>query len=262
MDDKCLESENWLAVAIGNSRLHWAWFRHAIFVEQWNTSHLSTEIRPNHIPQQYLATNFKQQNLTKLTPVYLASVVPKQTKLWRNYADLNLVSLKDIDIKNIYPTMGIDRALAVWGAGETYGYPCLVIDGGTALTFTAVDSLKQLLGGAILPGLKLQFNNLKHRTANLPEISLPETLPPRWTLDTNQAIASGVIHTQIAGIHSYIIDWQRKFLNSKVIFTGGDADVLTQYLHIQFPEIMPQIIVDHNLVFWGIKLVYKLRTLS
>ncbi|WP_019508767.1 pantothenate kinase [Pleurocapsa sp. PCC 7319] len=262
MNDKCLELENWLAVAIGNSRLHWAWFRHNILIEQWDTPHLSTEIRLNQIPQQFLATNFKQQNLTKPTPIYLASVVPKQTKLWQNYADLNLVTLKDVDIKNIYPTMGIDRALAVWGAGETYGYPCLVIDGGTALTFTAVNPIKQLLGGAILPGLRLQFTSLKQRTANLPEITLPKILPPRWTLDTNQAIASGVIHTQIAGIHSYIIDWQRKFLNSKVIFTGGDANVLAQYLSIQFPEIMPQIIVDQNLVFWGIKSVYKSRNLS
>jgi len=44
------------------------------------------------------------------------------------------------------------RALAVLGAGKKYGFPCLVIDAGTALTFTGVDRDKKLVGGAIDPG--------------------------------------------------------------------------------------------------------------
>ena len=262
MDDQGLDSENWLAVAIGNSRLHWAWFQHNILIEQWHTPHLLTEIRPNQLPQKFLSTNFRQQNFIKLPPVYLASVVPKQLMLWQNYANLNLVTLQDVDLKKIYPTIGIDRALAVWGAGEVYSYPCLIIDGGTALTFTGVDPQKQLFGGAILPGLRLQLNSLKQKTANLPEINLPKTLPPRWALNTDQAISSGIIYTNISGIQSYIVDWQQKFLNSKVIFTGGDANLLAQYLHTQFPAITPNVIVDQNLIFWGMKLVYQRRTSS
>ena len=262
MDHKCLELANWLAVAIGNSRLHWACFKHDILSQRWDTPHLSTEISLNQLPLEFLSTHFRQQNSTKSLPVYLASVVPKQTKLWQNYTNLNLVTLKDVDLKNIYSNMGIDRALAVWGAGETYSYPCLIIDGGTALTFTAVDPQKRIVGGAILPGLWLQLTSLKQKTAALPEITLPKTLPSRWALDTELAIASGVIHTQIAGIHSYIVDWQRKFPNSKVVFTGGDADVLAQYLNIQFPEIASPVIIDQNLVFWGMKFVYKRRFLS
>ena len=42
--------------------------------------------------------------------------------------------------------MGIDRALAGFGAGKQFGFPCLVIDAGTALTFTAIDPQKQFFG--------------------------------------------------------------------------------------------------------------------
>ncbi len=151
--------------------------------------------------------------------------------------------------------MGIDRALAIWGAAETYGYPCLVIDGGTALTFTGVDAQRQLVGGAILPGLKTQFKSLQQATAALPEITLPQSLPTRWALATDKAIASGVIYTVITGIHSFIVDWCQRFPQSRVVFTGGDAAILDRYLQNQFSQLPTSIIVDRDLVFWGIKLI-------
>ena len=250
---------NWLALAIGNSRLHWAWFKHDTSIETWNTRHLSITVEEHSLPQQFLSRNLIEQNFTRI-PVYLASVVPRQTELWRNYSQLNLISIKDVELTNTYPTMGIDRALAAWGAISTYHQPCLVIDGGTALTLTAVNEQRQLLGGAILPGLRAQFTTLKQKTAGLPEIKIPNTLPPRWALDTERAIASGVVYTTIAGIHSYIVDWLRQFPLSKVIFTGGDGELLSQYLHSCFPEAQ-QTVIDRNLVFWGI-LVYKQQRTS
>jgi type III pantothenate kinase len=147
--------------------------------------------------------------------------------------------------------------LAVLGAIATYNEACLVIDGGTALTFTGVDKNKQLQGGAILPGLHTQIITLKQKTAELPKIDLPHTLPPRWALDTEQAIASGIIYTAIAGINSYITDWLKRFPTSQVIFTGGDAKLLFQYLHLQFPIIAKRTIIDQNLIFWGTKIIYQ-----
>ncbi|MDJ0573047.1 MAG: pantothenate kinase [Pleurocapsa sp. MO_192.B19] len=258
MNNKYLEFDNWLALAIGNSRLHWAWFKHDILIENWHTPHLPTEVKCNQLPQEFLSPNFVQQNFTQI-PIYLASVVPKQTKIWQNYTSLNLITLKDIGLKNIYPTMGIDRALAVWGAGEIYSYPCLIIDGGTALTFTGVDQYQQLVGGAILSGLRSQLMGLKQKTAALPEITFPKTLPPRWALNTDQAIASGIIYTIIAGIHGYIVNWQQQFPHSQVIFTGGDANLLAKYLHLQFPKIAQKTIIDQQLIFLGIKLVCQQR---
>lgn len=242
---------NKIYLAIGNSRLHWAWFKDSVLIENWDTPHLSNKVIGDRLPLELLSDNLSEQNLTAI-PVNLASVVPQQTELWQNYINLNVITLKDIGLKNIYPTMGIDRALAVWGGGETYGYPCLVIDGGTALTFTGVDRQQQLIGGAIFPGLRSQLTNINQKTAALPQIDLPTTLPPRWAMNTEGAIASGIIHTIVAGIHSYITDWQQQYSDSPIIFTGGDAQILTQYLRAQHPPV--RVITDPHLIFWGINL--------
>lgn len=251
-----MKKSNWLALAIGNSRLHWAWFEGNTLIETWNTRHLSIAVG-QRLPQQFLSSNLVEQDLTNI-PVYLASVVPRQTALWQNYSQLNLITIKDVELSNTYPTIGIDRALAAWGAIVTYAQSCLVIDSGTALTLTAVNEQRQLIGGAILPGLRAQFITLEQKTAALPEIKIPNTLPPRWALDTNRAIASGIVYTTTAGIYSYIVDWLRKFPLGKVIFTGGDGKLLSQYLHSCYPEAR-QTVIDPNLVFWGI-LVYKQRS--
>ena len=251
-----MENErNWLALAIGNSRLHWGWFKQQNLVEVWDTPHLANPVRRDRLPHP-IQGNLTRQGLNNL-PVYLASVVTDQTKLWQDYDNLTLVSLKDIELINIYPSLGVDRALAAWGAVSTYNQACLVIDGGTALTFTGVDSQGKLIGGAILPGLRSQLLSLQQKTAALPEIQLPDSLPPRWALNTEQAIASGIIYTAIASIQGYIVDWLRQFPDSQVIFTGGDGELLSRFLHQQFPYLGVQTTVNRELIFQGIRLVYE-----
>ena len=246
---------NWLGLVIGNSRSHWAWFKDDVLVETWERQHLSTAIEGKKIPPEMLSSQLISLSLTEL-PIYLASVVPQQTTLWQKYPRIKQATLANINLENIYPTMGIDRALAIWGAGETYGYPCLVIDGGTALTFTGVNQTQQLVGGAILPGLRSQVTTLAQKTADLPAIDLSSSLPPRWSLETETAIASGVIYTVVAGIHSFIVDWCQQFPHSWILLTGGDSNLLSQYLQAQFPEIAKRIIVERHLIFWGLKLAF------
>jgi len=247
---------NWLALAVGNSRLHWAWFRQQILIETWDTPHLLNVVNPGQLPQLFLCSNLIKKGWINL-PVYLASVVSEQKANWHQYGNFTVICLQDIPLSNTYATMGVDRALAAWGAIATYEQTCLVIDGGTALTLTGVDIQGKLIGGAILPGLRSQLQTLQQKTAALPEVRLPATLPPRWALDTRQAIASGIIHTAIAGIQNYITDWRSRFPNSQVIFTGGDGQLLCQYWQQQFPDFTQKIIVDHNLVFQGIRLIYQ-----
>jgi type III pantothenate kinase len=131
-----------------------------------------------------------------------------------------------------------------------------VIDAGTALTFTGVNQQQQLIGGAILPGLKLQLQSLGNQTAALPQIQLPQSLPIRWSTNTPQAIASGVIYTVLAGLHNFITDWYHQFPDSQIIFTGGDSSFLLQSLQKLFPAMATKINIDPNLIFWGARLVY------
>lgn len=66
------------------------------------------------------------------------------------------------------------------GLCHASGWPVMVVDCGSALTFTAGDKEGKLGGGAILPGVRLQLAALGTRTAQLPSnVTLPEQLPPR-----------------------------------------------------------------------------------
>lgn len=259
--------ESSLVLMIGNSRLHWAWFVGDTLQEAWDTNHLPAETQDqlsaiSHlIPEASLPLRqiLQQSDTQTALPLYLASVVPDQTKLWQTYPDVKIITLEHLPLSGLYPTLGIDRALAVLGAGETFGYPVLVIDGGTALTFTGADANKQLIGGAILPGLGLQFQSLAQRTAALPATKLPQKLPQRWAKETATAIESGVVYTVLAGIRDFILDWRCQFPDSKIALTGGDSGVLMSYLQVQFPEIAPQLISDRHLIFWGIRLVVSLE---
>lgn len=233
------QSWEWLALIIGNSRLHWGWFEQDHLKKIWHTPHLTTVL--SEIEQR------------SDIPLYLASVVPAQTTFCQNYPDTTVITLEQIPLKQLYPTLGIDRALAALGAGERYGYPCLVIDGGTALTFTGIDAEQNLLGGAILPGLRLQFQSLSTQTAALPDVVLPQQLPPLWANTTPDAIQSGIIYTTIAGVQFFINDWLKQFPDAAILITGGDGLMLFNYLRILFPDLSQQIHLDVNLVFWGMQ---------
>lgn len=239
----------WLALAIGNSRYHWAWFIDQELQESWHSEYVSMDSWPQQLvlPDNF-ATYLKIQQL-QLTdiPIYLASVVSTQTKLWQPHVQ-KVITLADVPLLNLYPTLGIDRALAAYGAGQQYGYPVLVIDGGTALTLTGIDSDRRLVGGAICPGLGLQLQSLNAGTAALPKLLMPTTLPPRWATDTSVAILSGVLHGSIASLHSFIQDWHQQFPDSPVFTTGGDGERLQHYLQ---QEQVP-IIFSATLVLQGI----------
>ena len=246
---------DWLCLAIGNSRLHWAWFQAQQLKLSWHTSHLTTPVVNNTIPAQIFPDSLLIDKLSQL-PLCLVSVVPRQTSLWQNYTLLRQITLADIPLQGIYPTLGIDRALAVWGAGKIYGFPCLVIDAGTALTFTGVDDQQKLIGGAILPGFRLQFLSLFSDTSALPNVQLTSSLPNRWALTTTEAINSGIVHTVLAGINSFIADWTNQFSQSTVIFTGGDTTFLAKYWeHNQLQEDK-KVIFNTNLLFYSMRLVY------
>lgn len=241
-------TNNWLALMIGNSRLHWGYFCGNILQKNWDTQH----IKKIEEVQSILSINIPSIS-SKPIPLYLASVVPSQSKLFQKLPQTIVINKEDIPLKNTYSTIGIDRILAVWGAGYLYEFPCLVIDGGTALTFTGANQKAELVGGAILPGINLQFKSLALNTANLPKIDIDSNLPFRWARNTPDAIKSGVLYTLISGIADFIQDWHLMFPQSKIILTGGDSLVIKKYLDNNLELANKQIVVDTNLIFRGIQ---------
>ena len=222
---------------IGNSRLHWVRFVGRSLCCAWDT--------------EYLSVSAVEQYKDHLPPLHMASVVPRQTAVWQNYPGVHEITLEQVPLQGVYPTLGIDRALALWGAGKAWGWPMLVIDAGTALTFTGADANRCLVGGAILPGLGFQIQSLAQRTAGLPLVDIQVTVPPRWALSTKEAIQSGVIHTIISGLRDFVEAWRQDFPESCITLTGGDRAAILSYLQSQFPGIAAGLIVDPHLIFWG-----------
>jgi type III pantothenate kinase len=136
----------------------------------------------------------------------------------------------------------------------------LVIDAGTALTFTGADDNQCLVGGAILPGLGLQFATLGQKTGQLPLVETPNSasLPTRFALNTPEAIQSGVIYTLIAGVKDFIEAWWCLFPEGRIAIKGGDRTLLFNYLQTLYPAIATRLIVEPNLTFWGMRKIVKI----
>ncbi len=248
----------WLALEIGNSRLHWALFLGKTIYSAWDTDHLPESVIQQLAEYQTLDDLLEKifppsqqgeslTNTLPLCPLLVASVVPS-------------ITLDQLRLKGVYPTLGIDRALALWGAGKMWGFPMLVIDAGTALTFTAADDNECLVGGAILPGLGLQFATLGQHTGQLPLVEMQNfaSLPARFALNTTEAIQSGVIYTILAGMKDFIEAWLQLFPNGRIAIKGGDRTLLLNYLQALYPEIAAHLIVEPNLIFWGMREIVKL----
>jgi type III pantothenate kinase len=249
----------WLALAIGNSRLHWAYFNGQDLQQAWHTAYFAPDANWQKIAQP-------NWSIPANIPLYLASVVPAQTIQWQAFAQ-QVLTLADVPLKGLYPTLGIDRALAALGAGKKYGYPLLLIDAGTALTITGVNADRQLVGGAIWPGLRLQWQALQQGTAALADfLAISQAdfkIGNRWAMNTAEAIKSGILHSTSAGIKDFYLDWQRQFPETALVITGGDGKIL--YLSLQSDEeqryALKSLNYSPNAIFWGIHAVCMLPNL-
>lgn len=251
----------WLALAIGNSRLHWAAFLENDLLHCWDSDYWTAAAIAQFAddPASAGLPIAGEVALQAPVPLAIASVVPAQTRLWQQYP-ARLLTLADVPLGNLYPTFGIDRALTLWGAICTVGAPVLAIDAGTALTFTAADRENNLVGGAILPGLRLQQQALAQDTAALPLVPLqPELdrLPPRWAADTPAAIRSGILYTLLASIQDFAQAWLSQEPNGAIALTGGDSALLYQALSQQAPALAARLHRDPALIFRGIPALFS-----
>jgi type III pantothenate kinase len=238
----CPNSALWIALAVGNSRLHWAMFLNNSLQHTCHTLPPEPEVFLNALPQDWSAWQSLSPLFQQVHPypeLWVASVVPLQTQLWRQYPNATLLERSDIPLQGMYPTLGLDRAITLWQAGTAYGWPTLVLDSGTALTLTGADAAGFLVGGAISPGLSLKLRSLQTGTAGLPLATLPLHLPELWARDTDVALQSGVIYEAIANLIFRIEQWLIPYPGSQITLTGGDTDVLMAYLQRWHQQISP-----------------------
>lgn len=118
--------------------------------------------------------------------------------------------------------VGADRIVDAIAAYELYGGPLVIVDFGTATTYSAVSKNGEYLGGAICPGVRISMDALFQRTAKLPRVELtkPGTVIGKNTVNSMQA---GIIYGHVGQV-DYIVERMKSELgdpNTKVIATGG-----------------------------------------
>lgn len=123
--------------------------------------------------------------------------------------------------------IGTDLVSNAYSAFRQFKQACIVIDFGTALTFTTVDHTGYILGVAIAPGIKTAMKALSSNTAQLPEI--PLELPDSVIgLHTTHAMQAGILWGYV-GMAKELISKIRKEVGEEYIAvaTGGLSFVMT-----------------------------------
>ncbi|HHU05507.1 MAG TPA: type III pantothenate kinase [Clostridiales bacterium] len=146
--------------------------------------------------------------------------------------------------------LGADLVAGAVAAINKYPKPLVVIDMGTATTFSVVDKNNGFLGGFIFPGVRISHDALIARTSQLPHVPLEA---PSKVICTNtvECMQSGLVYGNAAMIDS-MVDRVEDELGSKVtvIATGGLARTIV-------PHCRREIICDDNLLLEGLRIIYE-----
>ena len=127
-------------------------------------------------------------------------------------------------------TLGTDRIANAVGANALCpDTNVLSIMAGTCLVADFVNASGEYMGGSIAPGLRMRFQSLPQFTARLPLVE-PENINFLVGDSTRNSILSGVLNGMAHEISGMIDHYKQTFGPLKVLFSGGDAELLRHYI--------------------------------
>lgn len=139
--------------------------------------------------------------------------------------------------------MGSDLFANAVAAHHHLQADCVVVDFGTALTFTTLTAQGRVQGVAIAPGLKTAMSALFQKTAQLPEVPLELPASPLG-VNTVHAIQSGVLIGYV-GLVRHMLERIRGEVGDhyRSIATGGLSSILHP-LQDAFDRIDPHLTLE------------------
>ena len=225
-----------LAININNTQIKIGGYRGKELVFHWRVATNRDKTDDEYAMNlrnlfQYAGLEFKQ-----VESVAISCVVPKLTdvfeRLSKRYFGVSPLMVGPgvrTGIKILYENpkeVGADRICNAIAVFEKYGGPSIVVDFGTATTFTAVSSTGDFLGGAIAPGVGISVDALAEHAAQLPHVELakPKSVIARSTVT---AMQSGIIYGFVGQVEE-IVRRMRAELGGQaaVVATGGWADLI------------------------------------
>ena len=145
---------------------------------------------------------------------------------------------------------GADLVVGCVAALREHKAPMIIIDMGTATTMIVVDRNKAMIGGCIMPGVKISMDALTDRTALLPGLQLdqPKRAIGRNTVD---AMRSGIMMGTACMLDG-MIERMEQELGGKttVVATGGIAKFIV-------PLCKTPVIYDKDLLIKGLAALYR-----
>lgn len=190
----------------------------------------------------------------------IASVVPPLTNVMRGAIDI-ITGKRTLVVGPGLKTglnivagdpgeLGSDLAVAAVAALAKYPKPIIILDMGTATKFSVIDKKGDFRGVIIYPGVKVSFDALASRAAQLTRISFeaPRRLIGTTTPDSMQ---SGLIYGN-AGMVDGIIDRIEDELGgaASLVATGGLVDVIIPYCR-------HKLVYDPSIVLDGLRILYE-----
>ena len=147
-----------------------------------------------------------------------------------------------VKVMNPYE-IGADLVANAVAAFTIFKSACVVVDFGTALTFTVIDSHGEICGVAIAPGLKTAVKALSQNTAKLFDVPLeyPSSVLGRNTV---HAIQAGLLYGY-EGMVERILSRVKEELRSDVssVATGGLSSIIPG-LSTRVDMIVPTLTLD------------------
>jgi type III pantothenate kinase len=243
-----------LAIDIGNSDVVLGLANGEAWPHIWRTTTLPDQPALAYelkVRQYFLEAGV---SLSRVEEVVLSSVVPPLTdKLVEVAVKLfgkpplvvgpEVYPLLDVQIDRPHE-IGSDLVANAVAAHTRYRKNCVVVDFGTALTFTTVLAHGHLLGVAIAPGLRTAIRALSQNTARLPDVPL-EMPASAIGKNTIHAMQAGVL-LGYAGLVESLITHIRTELDDPgciAVATGGLSSILTPLKHV-FHAIEPTLTLD------------------
>ena len=249
-----------LAVDIGNTNIVLGCFEQneILFRERVSTNRSATDLE--YAVTIQTALNMHQLDRTQITGAILSSVVPGVTNTVRHaimkYCGVTPLVVgpgikTGLSIRIDNPAqLGSDLVVDAVAGIKEYPAPMIIIDMGTATTFSVIDKEKNYLGGVITTGMAVSTDALVSRTSQLPRFSF-ET--PKKVVGTNtvECLKSGIMHGNAAMIDG-MVQRIREELDEPctVVATGGLAALVV-------PLCKENIILDQDLLLKGLMEIYR-----
>lgn len=192
-------------------------------------------------------------NPSNVESIIISSVVPTLTDIVKlSCNDMlckNIYIVKSSTVKNVkikiddINEIGTDLVANAVEASTLYNDNVIIVDFGTALTFTILSKSNEIVGVNIVPGLQTAINSLYKTTAKLPkiDIKLPDKVIGKNTI---HSIQSGIMFGYVGLIKEMIIKIKGELSGStKVVATGGLSKFAKPLAGV-FNDIIPTLTLD------------------